>query len=309
METKNTLQDISRIARVLRLVYDSETAYPEVSDKWDKSNPTLGQCAVTALVVQHYFGGEIYKHNHMSHYFNKIDGEIIDLTKDQFDISLDYSDSHQKQPDTSKANTQNRFNLLLSRVDAYIKLEDQLATEIVECKKCGDLPKLSCNSIKIGKSNILVLGESPAKDGWIVSGKAFYNKDGKLQASGKVLEKLLNLCGLSIENIYFTEACKCIISDRKTLSLCCQNCKQILLKQLELIDCDIILSMGIHPTQALLNQKITKLSDVVGKQFKLKIGDKLKIVIPIYHTSPINPLGFKGNKFIFEKTLSGLINN
>lgn len=36
---------------------------------------------------------------------------------------------------------------------------------------------------ELGKSKVLVLGESPAKDGWIVSGKSFYNKDGKLQAS------------------------------------------------------------------------------------------------------------------------------
>ena len=82
---------------------------------------------------------------------------------------------------------------------------------ISDCRLCGDLPKLSCDTMKKGKSRILVLGESPAKDGWIVSGKAFYNKDGKLQATGKVLQKLLNLCGLDIEDINFTECCKWII--------------------------------------------------------------------------------------------------
>mgnify|MGYP002799674210 FL=1 len=82
---------------------------------------------------------------------------------------------------------------------------------ISDCRLCGDLPKLSCDTMKKGKSRILVLGESPAKDGWIVSGKAFYNKDGKLQATGKVLQKLLNLCGLDIEDVNFTECCKWII--------------------------------------------------------------------------------------------------
>ena len=42
------------------------------------------------------------------------------------------------------------------------------------------------------KTPFVIIGESPAKDGWIISKRAFYNKDCKLQASGKVLEKLLN---------------------------------------------------------------------------------------------------------------------
>lgn len=46
---------------------------------------------------------------------------------------------------------------------------------IENCSKCGALPKLSCNSFKTGTTNLLILGESPAKDGWIFSGKAFYN--------------------------------------------------------------------------------------------------------------------------------------
>ena len=69
---------------------------------------------------------------------------------------------------------------------------ENIELEISKCEKCGILPKLSCNTIKKGTSKILILGESPAKDGWIVSGKAFYNKDGKLQASGKILAKLLH---------------------------------------------------------------------------------------------------------------------
>jgi len=106
-------------------------------------------------------------------------------------------------------------------------LEKYIEKCIIECKLCGDLPKLSCNSMKFGKSKILVLGESPAKDGWIESGKAFYNKDGKLQASGRVLDRLLGLCGLSIDDINFTECCKCVISNRNLLRTCMQNSKSM----------------------------------------------------------------------------------
>ena len=96
--------------------------------------------------------------------------------------------------------------------------------EIKSCELCGSLPKLTCNTIKLGKSKLLILGESPAKDGWIQSGRAFYNKEGKFQASGKILERLLNLCGLTIEDINFTECCKCIITDRNKLEICSKNC-------------------------------------------------------------------------------------
>lgn len=175
--------------------------------------------------------------------------------------------------------------------------------KIAKCKLCGDLPKLCCNSIKKGKSKILILGESPAKDGWITSGKAFYNKDGKLQATGKILEKLLNLCGLTIDDINFTECCKCVISDRKTLRNCMQNCKQILFTQLENFECGIILPMGQYPTEVILGQKVNKLKDFVGKEYYIKFGEKIKKVIPIYHTSPANPLCYKGNEEIFKSLI------
>lgn len=172
---------------------------------------------------------------------------------------------------------------------------------IKNCKKCGELQKLTCNTIKIGKSRILVLGESPAKDGWIQSGRAFYNSKGQFQATGKVLEKLLNLIGLSIDDINFTECCKCIIQDRKRLRECTNNCKDILYSQLENFkEADIILPMGQYPTEAILNIKIDKLSDYVGKEFKIDINGVKKLVIPIYHTSPASPLSYKGNFPIFE---------
>ncbi len=173
--------------------------------------------------------------------------------------------------------------------------------QIQDCKLCGDLPKLTCNSIKIGKGRILILGESPAKDGWIVSGKAFYNSKGKLQATGKVLQELLKICNLTIDDINFTECCKCIINDRKVLRNCMNNCKNILFKQIDSFDCDIVLPMGQYPTETILGQRIDKLRDFVGKEIYVNFGKTQKLVIPIYHTSPANPLGYKGNVEIFKK--------
>ena len=122
-----------------------------------------------------------------------------------------------------------------------------------------------------------------------------------MQASGKVLEKLLCILNLTIEDIYFTECCKCIIEDRKQLEKCSKNCLPILFKQLEKLPCKILVPMGLQPTQALLGRKIKKFADVVGKEFEMQLENKTYKILPIYHPSPLNPKGYKGNISIFEK--------
>ncbi len=176
-----------------------------------------------------------------------------------------------------------------------------VGNKIKNCMLCGNLSKLTENSMQYGKTSFIIIGESPAKDGWIESKKAFYNTSGKLQATGRILEKLLNNIGLSIQDIYFTECCKCIIEDRKNLEKCSINCMPILIEQLNLIPCNTIVTMGLHPTQALLKTKIKRFKDYVGKEFEIILGNKTYKLIPIYHPSPLNPKGYKDNIAIFEK--------
>ena len=178
--------------------------------------------------------------------------------------------------------------------------------EINNCSLCNTQFKLTENSVQIGTTPFIIIGESPAKDGWITSSRAFYNTAGKLQGTGRVMERLLNNISLTISDIYFTECCKCIIDDRKNLARCSQNCLPFLLKQLNTLPCNIIVTMGVFPTQALLQTKIKKFADYVGKQFNVTLGEKDYILIPIYHTSPLNPKGYKENVPIFEMLKSFL---
>lgn len=178
---------------------------------------------------------------------------------------------------------------------------ENVQSKIVKCSLCGNLPKLTENSVQLGKTKFIIIGESPAKDGWIESKRAFYNTAGKLQGTGRVLEKLLNNIGLSINDIYFTECCKCIIEDRRKLEKCSKNCMPILAEQLNNLPCEIILTMGVHPTQAILQTKIKKFADYVGKEFDISLGNKNYKLIPIYHPSPLNPKGYKENIPIFDK--------
>jgi hypothetical protein len=76
--------DTKSLKEVLMLAWSAETAKGE----WNPKNPSLNQCAITALVVQDYFGGELLRclmTNGDRHYWNRLpDGTEVDLTEDQF---------------------------------------------------------------------------------------------------------------------------------------------------------------------------------------------------------------------------------
>ena len=114
-------------------------------------------------------------------------------------------------------------------------MNEDISLLIKNCCKCGELQKQTDCFLQTGKTNFIIIGESPAKDGWIVSKRAFYNVNGKLQATGRVLEKLLNNIGFTLDDIYFTECCKCIIEDRRKLNESSKNCFYILKEQLKKI--------------------------------------------------------------------------
>ena len=120
----------------------------------------------------------------------------------------------------------------------------EIDKEIHNCNLCKDMVEKFPNSktVSIGKNNdILILGEAPANNGWRKSGIAWYDINNKLLPSGVVLQKLLDIVDIKLEETYFLEAIKCYPIDRKYLKLCNNNCKQYLLKQLEIINPKIIL--------------------------------------------------------------------
>ena len=74
---------------LIREAWCLDTCYPDSRQKWIENPhiPEIGQCAVTALLVQDLFGGKIVKNNKLHHYFN-FDigiGDIFDLTQYQFE--------------------------------------------------------------------------------------------------------------------------------------------------------------------------------------------------------------------------------
>jgi hypothetical protein len=64
------------------------------SGEWLPSNPARGQCNVTALLINEAFGGEILKTPlpEGDHFYNRVNGERIDMTASQFDAPVTYPD-------------------------------------------------------------------------------------------------------------------------------------------------------------------------------------------------------------------------
>jgi len=82
------------ITDLLREAWCRETASPSCQADWTTANPALGQCAVSALVVQDLIGGIIVRAvipGSGSHYWNEIpngeDVHVFDPTRSQFPSS------------------------------------------------------------------------------------------------------------------------------------------------------------------------------------------------------------------------------
>ena len=291
--------ELDKLETILNSLYSKETCYPECRNQWNDDNKTLGHCAIVALIVNDYFGGYIckIKVNNISHYFNLIDGEIVDLTSEQFKINdISYANYVIKTREDVLMNedTKKRYEILKLKIKLCL-----IDEEIHNCDMCLEMIEKFPNSktVSFGKQkDIVILGEAPANNGWRKSGIAWYDTNHKLLPSGVVLQKLLNLINLTIEDTFFLEAIKCYPLDRKYLNKCGNNCKKFLFMQLEEINPKVILSLGDSATKTILDFKYKKFSDVVGKVFDVN-GFK---VIPIYHPSPISPLSYKGNEEIFK---------
>lgn len=88
---------IEDLGRALECSWSKQTsADPDV---WSADNPAWGQCAVTALVVQDYFGGDLLRVQasgpgfpSWGHYWNRLpSGLVVDFTQRQFPLGTDFA--------------------------------------------------------------------------------------------------------------------------------------------------------------------------------------------------------------------------
>lgn len=116
---------IETLEKAIKESWDRETCYPGCVDEWTPENLAWGQCAVTALVVQDYLGGELLYCQHNHHYWNRLHNQKeVDFTRIQFPtgtiVCLDDIKSRKYVLESSaaeKATTSQRYHLLKERVE------------------------------------------------------------------------------------------------------------------------------------------------------------------------------------------------
>ena len=105
-------------------IWCEETCAPRMRKDWTIENRTLGQCSITAFLIQDIYGGKVYGvplGDGNYHCFNDVDGCVFDLTSEQFgDTRLDYSNCPEQDRAVhfAKAEKRERYELLKERLFA-----------------------------------------------------------------------------------------------------------------------------------------------------------------------------------------------
>jgi len=100
----------------------AETSAPRMRKDWTPDNCTLGQCSITAFLMQDFFGGKVYGvplEDGNYHCFNDVGGCVFDLTSEQFgDTVLDYENCPEQFREVHfiKQEKKERYELLKRRL-------------------------------------------------------------------------------------------------------------------------------------------------------------------------------------------------
>lgn len=110
-------------------LWRKKTCAPRMQDEWTPENKTLGQCSITAFIVQDLFGGEVYgilRPGGNYHCYNVIGDSRFDLTSEQFGEEakeLVYDDKHLQSREVhfAKEEKKARYEYLKQLVYEYKK--------------------------------------------------------------------------------------------------------------------------------------------------------------------------------------------
>lgn len=109
---------------ILSGIWQADTCAPRMRDEWSEENRTLGQCSITAFLVQDIYGGEVYgilRPAGNYHCYNVVDGKVFDLTSEQFGeevklLSYENNPVQLRQDHFSKREKRLRYELLRNRL-------------------------------------------------------------------------------------------------------------------------------------------------------------------------------------------------
>ena len=95
----------------------------KTSGGWQARNPARGQCNVTALLVNDLYGGDILKTPlpDGDHFYNRINGDRIDFTAEQFDSPIGYVDLPSDRTEALAGTTLEKYEALRSAFGAAMR--------------------------------------------------------------------------------------------------------------------------------------------------------------------------------------------
>ena len=111
---------------LLSTIWCEYSCAPRLRKDWSANNKTLGQCSITAFLVQDIFGGEVYGvplPDGQFHCYNVIGDVEFDLTSEQFLEKLDYTKSVKQNREThfQKEEKYHRYLYIKKELEALLR--------------------------------------------------------------------------------------------------------------------------------------------------------------------------------------------
>ena len=108
-------RDPIELYHVVKRAWSEETC----CSGWTADNPCRNQCSVTALAVQHVFGGDIVKTRTKggTHFYNRIGGAYWDLAADQFSEPVPYENLESDRDEALRDTTPEKLRILLANIE------------------------------------------------------------------------------------------------------------------------------------------------------------------------------------------------
>ena len=195
---------IDEVSKIVEMSFSRETCFPNLRETWDEGNKALGQCAVTSLVLNDFLGGKIMRcmSETGSHYYNLINGEIIDLTVSQFKNIPDYSTGEERTREylLSNEDTKNRYKLLLEKIKENFIKHGKKEYKLLDIN--GEYFSKIPGTLG-GNRRLKIYGklDCPSALGWIRKGK-YINNRVFFENEQKAKEAGYRPCGICMKKEY-----------------------------------------------------------------------------------------------------------
>lgn len=141
----------------LKKVWCADTCAPRLRKDWIYTNPTLGQCSITAFLAQDIFGGEVFAiltENGDRHCYNRVGNIVFDLTSEQFGEAaskLVYAcqnlQDRESESQLARQEKRERYEYLKRRLPKHVEGHMFFARH---GQTEGNVQKVVCGSVETG---------------------------------------------------------------------------------------------------------------------------------------------------------------